>query len=363
MYTKHRNRVLKLKRALYGLVESPKCWNETIDLFLKNRGFQRSEYDSCLYYKKDCWLVIYVDDILIIGKDKSIIEDLKAEFNAKDLGEIKRFLGMEVIRNSEEIAITQEGFINKILERFGMEECRGAQTPMEIQFNLLVEKNEEIIKVPYRELIGSLMYLTVTSRPDITFAVSYLSRYLDKPTTLLWTAGKRILRYLKETKGRRLIFRKSGDYNLYGYSDSDWGGDKTDRKSVSGAIIFQGNNPISWFSKKQNCVALSSAESEYIAAAATAQDLLNLKGIAKHLKMNAVAKLLVDNKGAIHMTKSFENSKRTKHIDIRVHFIKDLITKEIITIEYVETNKNVADLLTKSLCKEKLYFFIDNFLH
>lgn len=354
--------VLKLKRALYGLTESPKCWNETIDDFAKNNGFQRSEYDYCMYYKNDCWMLIYVDDILIIGNGDDIIKELKQKFNAKNLGKMERFLGMEIQRNEDTIIIKQTNMIEKILQKFNMSDCKGMKTPMEINYNIQIYDDEEILDVPYRELIGSLIYLTVTSRPDLTFAVSYLSRYLDKPTEQLWKASKRVIRYLKETKYKGLVFRRTTDNNLYGFSDADWAGDRNDRKSVSGGIILHGVNPIAWFSKKQSCVALSTAESEYIAAAATAQELVNLKGLSQHLKFKNDAILLVDNIGAISMSKSYENSKRTKHIDIRAHFLKDIVEKGIIAIEYINSNDNLADIMTKSLCKDKFLKFRDQFM-
>ncbi|KAJ8736960.1 hypothetical protein PYW07_000231 [Mythimna separata] len=354
--------VLKLKRALYGLTESPKCWNETIDVFAKNNGFQRSEYDYCMYYKNDCWMLIYVDDILIIGNGDNIIKELKQRFNAKNLGEMKRFLGMEIQRREDTIIVKQTNMIEKIIQKFNMSDCKGMKTPMEINYNLQISENEEVLDVPYRELIGSLIYLTVTSRPDLTFAVSYLSRYLDRPTEQLWKASKRVIRYLKETKDKGLVFRRTTDNNLYGFSDADWAGDRIDRKSVSGGIILHGVNAIAWFSKKQSCVALSTAESEYIAAAATAQELVNLKGLSQHLKYKNDAILLVDNIGAISMSKSYENSKRTKHIDIRAHFLKDIVEKGIIAIEYVNSNDNLADIMTKSLCKDKFLKFRDQFM-
>lgn len=192
---KNNNTALKLKRALYGLVESPKCWNETLDEFAKANGFQRSEYDYCLYYKEDCWMLIYVDDILIIGNGEDIIKAIKEEFNAKYMGEMKNFLGMEVKRNKDILELKQTKMIEKILTKFKMDECNGIKTPMERNYNIEIKDNTEVLDVPYRELIGSLIYLTVTTRPDLTFAVSYLSRFLDKPNEELWKAGKRVVRY------------------------------------------------------------------------------------------------------------------------------------------------------------------------
>lgn len=358
----NKDTVLKLKRSLYGLTESPKCWNERIDNFLKEKGFNRSGYDSCLYFTNKTWILIYVDDILIIGEEKEIIEEFKREFKAKYLGKMVKFLGMEILYNIDKITIKQTQMIEKILTTFNMTECKTMSSPMETRFDPKLEENE-IINVPYRQLIGSLLYLTMTSRPDISYAVSLLSRYLDKPNENLWKAGKRIIRYLKGTKEKGLLFRRSDEEEvLWGYSDADWAGDKEERKSVSGAFIFQGHNPIAWLSKKQNCVALSSAESEYIAAATTAQEILNLKGVSANLGHDMKAILLVDNIGAISLSKSCENSKRAKHIDVKFNFIKDLIDKKIIEIQYVNTKDNFADIMTKSVTKEVFYKFINCFM-
>lgn len=358
----NKNTVLKLNRALYGLTESPRCWNETINKFAKENGFKRSDYDNCLYYKEDCWMLIYVDDILLIGETKNTKEALKNNFNAKDLGNMKVFLGMEIERNKEQIIIRQTKLIGKVLERFNMQDCNGVKTPMEA--NLQISDDDRRIEVPFRELVGNLMYLTVTSRPDLAYPVGYLSRYLDRPTEQIWKAGKRVLRYLKETKDAGLIFKKSSGSALHGYSDADWAGDRKDRKSVSGSMLFHGGNPIAWLSKKQNCVSLSTAEAEYIAAATTAQELMNVKGVQEHLghNNNDEVLLLVDNKGAISMAKNRENSKRTKHVDIKFHFIRDLIEKEELRIDYVSSCQNFADLMTKSLPKQKFYNLINHFL-
>ncbi|KAG5862838.1 hypothetical protein JTB14_026880 [Gonioctena quinquepunctata] len=178
-----------------------------------------------------------------------------------------------------------------------MSECKGVSTPMSTGFTIDLSKNDTI-DVPYRKLIGSLMYLACTSRPDIMYAVSYLSRFLDKPNQDLWTAGKRILRYLKNSIETGLFY-KQGEGSLEAFSDADWAGDKSDRKSTSGSIILYAGNPINWFSKKQSCVALSTAEAEYVAAAASAQELVNLKGVLSEFRDVESAKLKVDNLSAI----------------------------------------------------------------
>ena len=258
--------VYKLKRALYGLKEAPKCWNETFNTFAANQGFSRSKSDYCLYKRDKTIMVIYVDDILITGEQiKETAELLKNQFGTRDLGELKEFLGMEFTRGENTLRISQKKQINKVLKIFGMEDSKGAKTPMEANFR--VDPEAQIIKVLYREIIGGLMYISMGTRPDITYAVSYLSRFLDKPSQDTWVAAKRILRYLKETKGLCLTYTKHNSKSLIGFSDSDCGGEVKDRKSVTGGAIFFNNDLVEWISRKQQCVALSSTEAEYIASA------------------------------------------------------------------------------------------------
>ncbi|CAH2108821.1 unnamed protein product [Euphydryas editha] len=259
-------KVLKLKRALYGLKEAPKCWNTRFHEFIIKEGFTQSKHDSCLYGKGNNWILLYVDDILYLGKDSEIIKEMEKEFKLKSLGEISNYLGLEVTRNKNEMHIKQTKLIERLLEKFNMLDCKGNKTPMETNFSASASSN--VVDVPFKELIGCLLYISTHTRPDITYAVSYLSRFLDKPTQELWKAGKRILRYLKETQEQGLRYTKSGDYNkLQAYSDADWAADKMNRKSTSGCVIYQGNNLITWFSRQQTCVALSTAEAEYIAGA------------------------------------------------------------------------------------------------
>lgn len=353
-------KVLKLNKALYGLREAPKCWNDRFHDFIIKQGFEQSKHDFCLYTKKDEWLLIWVDDIITMGNCMDTINKLKEEFNVRDLGEVKEYIGMEIHREQNILKIKQEKMINKIIEKFGMESCKGVNTPIEATKSKNNEEEEIITNVPYRELIGCLTYISTTSRPDITYATSYLSRYLDKPTKERWIAAKRILRYLKQTASKCLTYIKNKDSQkrLLAYSDADWASDSQDRKSVSGCAIFYCDNLISWFSKKQCTVSLSSAEAEYVAAAMVTSELIYLKGISANFNMDIDAYLLVDNQSAIRMIECNENSKRTKHIDIKFHFVKDAVCNKNIVVSYVSTQQNVADIFTKPLNTVKHNYFV-----
>lgn len=308
-----------------------------------------------MYFSNGVYLLLFVDDALITGeveKVENLISILYDNFKIKNLGEAKNFLGMSISRTNDSLFLVQNKVIEKLMSEFNMENCRSVATPMEVGFK--IDDSEPVIDVPYRRLVCSLMYISVMSRPDLSFAVSLLSRMLDRPTNQTWQAAKRVLRYLNSTKDMCLKFEK-GDVKLISYSDADWAGDLMTRKSVSGFFALDGTNPIAWFSKKQTSVALSTMEAEYCAASAAAQELINLKGVLSEFNKSYEEKsvIKVDNCSAISLIKTFENSKRAKHIDIKMHFIKELYEKEVIDVQYVDSNNNAADILTKPLCKDK----------
>lgn len=352
---KTQSKYMKLNRALYGLRNAPKCWNIKFNQVMEKLEFMRSEYDYCLYNKTDVYMVLFVDDALITGPKNQVqdlLSKLQKEFNIKKMTEVKTFLGMEIDRNDKGVKVTQNKMINKLLKEFSMEETRNIATPMEVNFQ--INEEEQIIEnVPYRRLICSLMYLSLVSRPDICYSVGYLSRFLDRPTKRTWEAAKRILRYLNSTKDYGLQFKVGNMQEMIGICDADWAGDRKTRKSVSGFICFHAGNPIAWHSRKQACVAQSSMEAEYISAGIAAQELMNIKGILSEFKLCQPVLLKIDNLSAISLIQNFENSKRSKHIDIKYHFIKDLCLRGEIVLQYVPSNENVSDMFTKSLNKEK----------
>lgn len=354
------NKSLKLNRALYGLKKAPKFWNERFNSFMVKLGFVRSNYDFCLYHKKDVFLVLFVDDAIITGNDKAIddlLNNLRMKFKVREMN-VSNFLGMKIELHEKEIKITQTRFIEKLIETFNMQDCKKVLTPMEAGFKMDLDSKPLDDKVPYRSLVCGLMYLSTTTRPDLSFPVSFLARYLDKTTHQTWKAAKRILRYLKETKHLGLIFRQSDTHELVGYSDADWAGDHQTRRSVSGFVAFYGGNPIAWHSRKQACVALSTMEAEYIAAGMACQELVNLCGVVSEFCNAKISgKLVVDNTSAIALIKTCENSKRAKHIDIKYHFVKDLISKNLVYVQHINSENNVADLFTKALGADKFQMF------
>jgi hypothetical protein len=252
-----KSHVCKLKKALYGLKQALRAWYGRIDSFLTSLGFTKSKADSNLYFKvmndEPLILLLYVDDLFLTGEEKLITEckkRLASEFEMKDLGLMHYFLGLEVWQSPERIFLNQGKYAVEILKRFDMLECKSMNTPMEVKLKLLVDTSSELIDVTlYRQIIGSLMYLTNT-RPDICFAVNTLSQFLVEPIHVHLVAAKHVMRYLKGTLDCGLSYDGDHDFTLSGYTDSDWAGSVSDKKSTSGCCFSLGSTMISWQSRK-----------------------------------------------------------------------------------------------------------------
>lgn len=355
--------VYKLKKALYGLKQAPRAWNKRIDSFLQQQGFYKCAVEYGVYVKlqsqeRMMLICLYVDDLLITGSDLSGIEKfketLKAEFDMTDLGVLTYFLGMEIQQIKEGIVLHQRKYTGDVLKRFNMQSCNPASTPVEL--NVKLQKNSEEKSVDgtlFKQIVGSLRYLC-NSRPDIAFGVGLISRFMDDPKVAHMVAAKRVLRYLRGTADYGLLFpRGSGSekLNLIGFSDSDWSGDQDERKSTTGYVFKLLNAPISWCSKKQPMVALSSCEAEYIAAAYAACQALWFDSLLAEMKVEVQRplQLLVDNKSAINLTKNPVSHGRSKHIETRFHFIRDQVNKGNIEVVFCRIEEQAADVLTKSL--------------
>ena len=358
--------VCKLKRSIYGLKQSPRCWNQTLDTHLKKMGFVQSTSDPCIYTSSSEELLIlgiYVDDIVIAGESEKKIAEVKSalakRFQVKDMGELHYFLGVSVKQNPKtgETWIGQPMYTQTILQKFGMENAKTVSTPVDSSTKLLkaTEKCEMTDPVLYQSAVGSLLYLSSWTRPDITYAVSNVSRFCKNPTKQHWTAVKRILRYLKGTPNHGLLYTKNDPKNCVGYSDADWAGDVNDRKSTSGYLFKMSGAPVSWKSKKQSCVALSTAEAEYMALSSAAQEATWIRQLTKDLQNGPTRPTVIheDNQSAICMAKNPQFHGRTKHIEIKYHFIREKVHDGIIELKYCKTNDMIADILTKGLSFEK----------
>jgi hypothetical protein len=331
------HQVLCLCKALYGLRQAPRAWNIRLDESLTTLGFTKCPSEHALYTKQvargTIIVGVYVDDLVITGEKKGDIEAFKKEmtkmFCMSDLGLLSYYLGIEVEQGSRGITLSQSAYAKKLLERSGMSGCKGVQAPMEERLKL--SKDSTTAKVDatnFRSIVGGLRYLTHT-RPDITFALGYVSRFMEDPREDHLAAVKHLLRYVAGTSGHDLIYPRRGTaaLELTGYSDSDMAGDIDGRKSTSGVLFFLGDCPITWQSQKQKIVAQSTCEAEYIAAVTASCQGVWLARLLKELtgaRLQAPV-LMVDNKSAIALAKNPVLHDRSKHIVTKFYFIRDCI--------------------------------------
>ena len=276
----HEGKVLKLQKALYGLRQAPRAWNTKLDGSLHNLGFKRCASEHGMYtqgsVKSRMVVGVYVDDLIITGANPADIgvfkEEMRRLFRMSDLGLLSYYLGIEVKQGQNMITLGQAVYVKKLLEKAGMTAYKPISTPMEVRLKLSTKSTTpEVDATMYRSLVGSLRYL-VHTRPDIAFAVGYVSRFMEKPRQEHLVAVKHLLRYIAGTVDYDIVYSKllSGDNRLTGYSDSDWGGDADERRSTAGVIFFLGRLPVTWQSQKHKSVALSTCEAEYVAGAAGA---------------------------------------------------------------------------------------------
>ena len=363
--------VCKLKKSLYGLKQSPRAWYECIHAFFVKEGLVRSHADHSLYVVQSSThiviVIIYVDDLIILASDMTKLMEFKAklekEFDMSDLGELHFFLGVQIERNRAARTLTmhQRSYIEGVLSRFGMEECKPLATPLDVKAILVKPSQEELEEfsqemdgVPYKAAVGSLMYAMVATRADLAFAVSVVSQFMASPAPMHWMAVKRIMRYLKGTLDVKLCLGGT-NMSLYGYCDADWGGDLTTRKSTTGYVFFVGDGAISWNSKRQPTVALSTTEAEYMAASHSAKEAMWLRLLMADVgcMLDGATTIKCDNQGCIALAKNPKHHSRTKHIDVRHHFIREAIEDKVIELEYCPTEGMVADVLTKALARER----------
>jgi hypothetical protein len=305
---------------LYGLRKAPKLWFDAINGFLLSLGFVQSEADPNLYTKGDIHLLLYVDDILLFypqtdaGKcdAKLITNALMAQFKMKVLGAARQFLGLEISRDSEgyTISLGQEKYVNDIIARFGMQDAFDVPTPLEPDVKL---------DAASESIVGSLMYAALGTRPDIAYAVAALCRYNAAPTAIRMTAAVRVLRYLKATARHKLVYRRMTE-PFVGYADLEWAGDSGDRKSQGGFVFMMNSAAVSWSSRKQTLVALSTLEAEYIACSNAARDAKWLRQLSLDVKNTTktvpATIIFTDNQGTLKTIYSGVTEANTKHIDL-----------------------------------------------
>lgn len=354
--------VCLLRKALYGLKQAPRVWYQTLADFLEKKGFRRTESDHGVFVSEHMFIAIYVDDLLIMSKVNSELDalqdQLKARFKMTDLGEVSHYLGMQVDINSDksEITLRQTTYLKKVLERFHLQDCKPVSTPMEPGIgNLLLPSEEQADKETikwYQSIVGSLMWPAIHTRPDLAYSVGVLSRYCSNPGKLHCNLLQRVLRYVAGTLNLGLVFRKDSEDDIVGYSDSDYAGLIDGRKSTGAYVFMFAGGPISHSSKLQPTVSLSSCEAEYMALVETAKEAVWCARFLAELgyrKGESPVLLRADNQGSISLSKNPEFHKRTKHIEIKWHWIREVVESGRIKIEYISTKSMIADGLTKPL--------------
>lgn len=363
--SENKDEVCKLNKTIYGLKQSSRCWNNKFHDYMVNElQFKRVNADYCLYVKKTnevlCFILIYVDDIILACNSLVEMENIKkrlmGKFEMKDLNEIKFFLGMRInydLKNHK-VELCQRQYLMNLLKRFGMENCKEIATPVECGLKLKVDKSVQPIDKPYRELVGCLMYAMLATRPDICSAVNYFSRFQNCAQEEHWSHLKRVLRYIRGTIGAKLVYeRNTNDLCLVGYADSDWANDVNDRKSITGYVFKLFDSTISWATRKQTSVALSSTEAEFMAICEASKEAIWLKELVNGFEILNVNDVLIfeDNQGCMRIAENPVDHRLMKHVDAKYHFIRDLIKEGVIRIEYIRTDDQIADIMTKALQK------------
>ncbi|GJU34725.1 putative ribonuclease H-like domain-containing protein [Tanacetum coccineum] len=365
----HPKKVYKVVKALYGLHQAPRAWYATLSTFLEEHGYRRGTIDKTLFIKKDkkdiMLVQVYVDDIIFGSTRKSWCDEfealMKGRFQMSSMGELIFFLGLQVKQKTDGIFISQDKYVADMLKKFDLASVKTAITPMETKMALTKDEEADDVDVHlYRSMIGSLMYLTA-SRPDIMFAVCVCSRFQVTPKTSHLNAVKRIFKYLKGKPNLGLWYPRESSFDLEAFSDSDYAGANLDRKSTTGGCQFLGSRLISWQCKKQTIVATSTTEAEYVAAASCCGQVLWIQNQMLDYGFNFMnTKIHIDNESTICIVKNPVYHSKTKHIEIRHHFIRDSYEKKLIRVEKIHTDFNVADLLTKAFDGPRFHFLVVN---
>ncbi|GKD70564.1 putative ribonuclease H-like domain-containing protein, partial [Tanacetum coccineum] len=352
----HPDKVYKVVKALYGLHQAQRAWYETLANYLLRNGFQRGNIDQTLFIKRQkghiLLVQIYVDDIIFGSTKKELCDEfeklMKDKFQMSSMGELTFFLGLQIQQKKKGIFISQDKYVKEILSKFKYTDVKTASTLVDLEKPLVQDGDvTDVDEHLYRSMIGSLMYLTA-SRPDIMFAVCACAKFQVSLKTSHLLAIKRIFRYLKGKPTLGLWYYKDSPLELVAYTDSDYAGATQDRKSTTGGCQFLGNRLISWQCKKQTVVATSTTEAEYVAAASCCGQVLWIQNQLLDYGYNFMHTVIyIDNNSTICIIENPVQHSKTKHIEIRHHFIRDCNSKKLIQMVKIDTEHNVADLLTK----------------
>ncbi|KAA0037683.1 putative mitochondrial protein [Cucumis melo var. makuwa] len=364
----HHDYVCKLRKPLYGLKQAPRAWYEKIAEFLVESGFTVASADSSLFVKaqdsKVAIILVYMDDLIITGDHieevRQIKQNLLVCFEMKELGELKHFLGLEMEYSEKGLFLGQQKYVKDLLQKYGMSDCKPISTQMEVNKKFCTHEGKDLANpTMYYQLVGSLIYLTLT-RLDISYSVRVVSHYMQKSKKPHLEAVRRILRYLRGITEYGLLYKKEQDCKLEGFCDADYAGDYDTRRSTTGYLFKLGCRAVSWCSKRQPIVALSTTEAEYRAAAMTAEENMWIKQLMKDLpqEINHAATLYYDNLYAVCLAGNLVFHARTKHVEVHYHFIREKVLQEEIEMKPIKTEDQIADIFTKGLPATKHMKFL-----
>jgi hypothetical protein len=370
------NQCCRLHKSIYGLKQAPRVWNQLLDSFLLKEKFIRLKTENSVYIlpfpESPLYLAVWIDDLVLLSKNSDLLNSVKkilsSKFKMTDQGEISYLLGISFNRDRSlgKMWLNQKHYLLKVLSKFSMNDCNGVSTPMELNkdiFTSVKNSNEleeiDMKRFPYRQLIGSLMYAMLGTRPDLSFVISVLSRFLHVPTKKHWDAAKRVLRYVKSTLEYNIVYVASGNREIVGYSDSEWAGDLISRKSTSGYVFILCGGAVTWKSRKQNSVATSTTEAEFYAVSLATSEAIWLKNFIWELSLPRPQvprpiQIFSDNQGCVFFAKDPTDHGRLKHISIRHMFVRDAIHKKYVEVVHYRTHLMAADVMTKPLSRDKL---------
>nr|ANM86643.1 putative integrase [Cladonia uncialis subsp. uncialis]AUW30833.1 putative integrase - catalytic core [Cladonia uncialis subsp. uncialis] len=365
-FPEEEGKVLRLLKALYGLKQSPRLWYLRLKNFLISKRWKVSSFDSSVFiHPSGLFLTVYVDDINIFGANEDAIVkfkgELAAEFEMTDLGECAYYLGLHIHMRPEGIYLHQANFVQQILNRFSLNNLNPVSTPTSPSVKLKANKDETATQDftrLYQAMVGSVNYLATVSRPDISFATSRAARYMSNPSDDHMKELHRLYAYLKGTMNLGLMFTTQSKENIQAMVDSDWGNCPDTSRSTGGWIFTLAGSPVSWSSKRQATVALSSCEAEYMAASEATKEAIWMRNLVQEFRLpmfnNLKIPIAIDNNSAMKLSKNPEFHARTKHIALRHHYIREKVASGEIEIQRVSTTNNLADCLTKGLPRPRL---------
>jgi hypothetical protein len=353
-------KVWLLKKALYGLKQAGMEWSEDFCKTLLGMKFKRSVADPCLFFQQIdrtmVLIVVYVDDCLIkYDTDeqlKRVVDGLKRKYAISDLGLVKHALGIEFEHTADGMVLSQGPYIKTVLERFGFEEAHPTDTPCSLVPSS--GKASGLRDHNMNAIVGALLWLSLNTRPEISYAVARLAQTVANPDDVAYASASRILRYLAGTRNVSISYSARTREQLTGFADADWAGD-SDRKSQTGYLFMMAGGPVCWGSKKQTCVALSTAEAEIVAASTCAQEAMWFRSLFEELGLPFPTPIVIheDNAGAIALANTSVTGKRTKHIDLRYHFLNDAVKQGRLKLQKIDAKKNLADIFTKPLARDR----------